>query len=393
MSMILGCVMSLVCIVLPPKSGRLLWGNLEPGEYRVGLRVITLLDTSRRGDRREGKPVDLVLWYPGETTGEGEAMTFGGYLRLSYGERSFSEAELGEQLVSEISSDPQTVDRQTVDGILASGMLAVQDLAPREGEYPLLLWSARRGTVAAQSVLSEFLASHGYVVAFTRPHLSAPPPPYEITSMQIKGKVLEDNIRDMEVAVSFLRSVHPVGLTSATAVMSWSYAGESAVIYQMRNPEVRLVMSFSSNVLDGWVYQSKDELSKLESRRLDVPYVLMSEEIGANGRSRPVPSMLDRLPVRSYFIRFDALAHGNFNVLEGMIPATAGISSVVRWSKGGLMGQLGYETVARYALHFLDSYLKPGDGDVDPLKEWDWSTGLPENFVRISAHGGANGER
>jgi len=377
--------LTLACVLLFSATaisgdGRLIWGNLEPGKYAVGLCVTTFANTT-------GRPLDILLWYPAAKTRDEGEVTFAGYLTMSEGKVDLSRMQLRTQLASEVSSDPAKVDRKALDRILDSRMLAITEAVPLKGRFPLLVWSAHHRTVAAQSVLSEFLASNGYVVVFVRPHDAAPLPPYQIASREIRRKVLEQNVQDMEAGVRHLQAVHVIDASTSMGVLSWSYAGESATLFQTRNPQVRLVVGLSSNVLDGWVYQ-KDGLQPTDRAKLDVPYVVMREEIGANGKPRPMPSILDQMPVRSYFVRFNQLAHGNFNVLEGMIPARTGIAPVVRWSKSGAVAQLGYETIARFTLHFLNSFLKQGDVTSDPLKSWNWNNGLPEHFVFISRHGG-----
>ena len=378
-------ILTLACILLLPAAAlsggvRFIWGDLQPGNHAVGLNVSTFADTT-------GRLLDIVRWYPAAAAKSRWGMTFAGYLALSEGQADISRAHLRNQLASEISSDPATVDRQTLDRILDSRMVAIKEAAPLKGHFPLLVWSAHHRTVAAQSVLSEFLASHGYVVVFIRPHEGPLLPPYQIASREGRTKVLEQNVRDMEAGVRHLQAIHVITASTSIGVLSWSYAGESAALFQMRNPEVRLVVGLSSNVLDGWVYQ-EGGLQAADRSKLNVPYVVMREEIGANGKPRPMPPVLDHMPVSSYFVRFNQLAHGNFNVLEGMIPARAGISSVVRWSTSGPAGQLGYETIARTTLHFVDSFVKQNVVGSDPLENWDWNSGLPEHFVQISRHGG-----
>lgn len=74
------------------------WGGLDPGPYRVGVRVISTWDHSRtwwspvdwRGVERPAaaRPMQIILWYPvGQgNTGAGRVMPFGEYLDLWAGE-------------------------------------------------------------------------------------------------------------------------------------------------------------------------------------------------------------------------------------------------------------------------------------------------------------------
>jgi hypothetical protein len=316
-------------------------------------------------------------------------MSFADYLKLAMElspDKASDVQALRQSLSVAISSEPEGIDNSVLDQISASPMLAVRDAAPLKKAHPLVLWSARHGTVLAQSVLGEYLASHGYVVAFARYQGPAMPLPYEAKSPEAKLTTLKEHVSDLEFALKTLKKLQNVDSTKKVALLSWSYAGESATLVQMQNPDVGLVISLSSNVLNGWVYQSTDELSKLDTARLRVPYVIMTERVSTNGTVRTAPAILKNLDSGSYFISFTELAHGNFNTTEGMIPSVMGISKVPRWSKSGPAAQLGYETVARYTLRFLNAYLKSSSKNPRPLRDWDWDKGLPAGFVTITQH-------
>lgn len=379
-----------------PRRAPRFWGELRPGRYDVGLRITTFLDNSRNDPTQSvsGRPINITIWYPASPSKRAERMSFADYLKLSNAltETPFDKASdvqsLRQSLSIAVSSEPEGIDSSVLDQILASKMLAVRDAAPLRRAYPLILWSARHGTIAAQSVLCEYLASHGYVVVFARYQGLAMPLPYEAKTPEVKLNTLKEHVRDLEFALRTLKTLSIVDPTKKSAVISWSYAGESATLLQMQNPDVGLVISLSSNVLNGWVYQSTDELSKLDAARLNVPYIIMTERVGTNGTVRTPPAILNTLHSSSYFISFTELAHGNFNATEGMIPSLMGISKVPRWSKSGLVAQLGYETVSRYTLHFLDAYLKSSSKNPHSLRNWDWGKGLPTSFVAITQHGG-----
>jgi hypothetical protein len=371
------------------------WGKLKPGRYDVGLRVETFLDKGRGDATRGGRPVQITTWYPAAPSKRSVPMSFADYLKLTVEvppEKTSALQSLRQSLSVAISSEPEGIDDSVLDQILTSKMLAVRDAAPLMNAYPLVLWSARHGTVAAQSVLCEYLASHGYVVAFARYGGPDMPLPYEVNSPEVKLATLKEHVSDLEFALRTLKTLQNVDPTRKVALMSWSYAGESATLVQMQNPDVGLVISLSSNVLNGWVYQGADELSKLDAARLRVPYVIMTERVGTNGTVRTVPAILNNLDSSSYFISFTELAHGNFNATEGMIPSLMGISKVPRWSKSGPAAQLGYETVARYTLRFLNTYLKSSSKKLRPLSGRGWDKGLPAGFVTITRRG-ANTEK
>lgn len=361
-----------------PREELILWGDLKPGRYSVGLHVITSFDKTRSDPQdRRGRPVEITLWYPAFERYASSRLTFADYFKMANKEKATRQ-----ELAKSISADAEAVDQARLDRILNAQMLACRDLRSARGRYPLVLWSARHATMASQSVMCEYLASHGYVVAFARYKGSPLPLPYEAKSYQEKSATLDAQVCDMEVALAELQRLSYVR-SDLVSVISWSYAGESATQFQMRNKAVRLVIGLSTNLLSGWVYR-RERLSNLDSSQLRVPYILMSESVGTGGEPKTAPPILKDMPAESFYVTFSKLAHGSFNALEGMIPAVMHITKVQPWSKAGSESKIGYETVCRYTLRFLDSYLKTKS---DPLKDWNWHEGLPEGFVAIDRYG------
>ena len=81
----------------------------------------------------------------------------------------------------------------------------------------------------------------------------------------------------------------------------------------------------------------------------------MTEEFSQLPTAVPKPTIFDQLHPDSRYVSFTALAHGNFNGLEGMIPGVLGTEKVQSWSKGGEIARIGYETICKLALSFLDA--------------------------------------
>jgi hypothetical protein len=377
----------------PPRA-RQLWGALTPGRFAVGLQVETVADRSRRRNDQAGeppgRPIQIFTWYPASPPALARRLSFADYLSLADDPSAPASGRESQRrnLSLFINSEPDGVAADALDRILASRMFAVRNAAPAGGAYPLVLWSARHATPVAQSVLCEYLASHGYVVAFARYTGATLPLPYETKDGATRLATLNAHVRDLEFALAALSRKSNVE-RRRVAALSWSYAGESATRLQMRNANVRLVVSLSSNVLSGWVYQSAEALAELDVSQLTATYVLLAERIATNGAIRTAPPILDTLPAAAYFITFPELAHGNFNALEGSIPSLMGIAKVQRWSKPGPVAQLGYETVSRLTRLFLDAYLKQQPVALTGLAGWAGKQGLPEEFLTIARHGQA----
>jgi hypothetical protein len=285
-------------------------------------------------------------------------MPFSAYVDLSEG--SMISARRGKPnewrrraLADWISRDPASVPDTTLDRLLATRMAAVSDAPRVPMRFPALLWSTRHATPAAQSVLSEYLASHGYVVAWMRyAGEDSLPPPFDNVSAARKVATLEAHVADMEWALSQLAS-HPSVDSGRLGVMAWSYSGEPATVLAQRTPRVRLLVSLSSNVFTP-TYRTIDVTASLDSLPLRADVALLEETGAVRATPKQAPPFLDRLPGKAYRVTFPKLAHGNFNVLEGMIPALVGISAVQPWSVAGADAQDGYESICRTVLELLD---------------------------------------
>lgn len=111
-------------------------------------------------------------------------------------------------------------------------MDAVRDAMP-VGRFPVVIWTPRYGTTAAQAVLSEYLASHGFMVAFARPAAPAPMP-FELADAGAKRAELAARVGDMRAALEHLRTL-PNADATAVGVLAWSYTGEMATAFRSAN--------------------------------------------------------------------------------------------------------------------------------------------------------------
>jgi len=158
-------------------------GDLEPGPYAVGYRVDNKLDYSRTyrltrdGERnlsrQQGvRPMPISIWYPAEAAGDPEFMQFREYVYVDYAKESqqavSTDAEIRDAekkfFDTEIWTGTPNVERMRA--VLDTPTTAIKNAPAVAGKFPLILYSPRehRGSLM-NTVLLEYLASHGYVVA------------------------------------------------------------------------------------------------------------------------------------------------------------------------------------------------------------------------------------
>lgn len=329
------------------------WGELEPGPHSVGFRV------------ESAAGLTLAVWYPANALATHERMKFATYLREADDlrgmlpgfarDRELLRRSLGIVMTGEAGGAPVDV----LDVVLDSPMAAVREAAEKSGRFPLVLWSPRYGTTAAQSVLSEYLASHGYLVVSARRSGEQARLPFELKTPEEKRAELERMTNSMQQAYRHFRGAKNVQ-RDTVSVLAFSYAGEAATAFQQRTPDVKIVIGLSTNLVSDWVYRDD---AQVDAAKLNVRYALLREARA----DRPPPTALAKMPGESWLIEFRDLAHGSFNALEGMLPSILGLKKVQPFSKASPEGKAGYEVICRTVLRFLDDTLYAAPTLASPL--------------------------
>ncbi|WP_309706913.1 hypothetical protein [Armatimonas sp.] len=175
-----------------------LWQGLTPGAYSCGFKSLWKLDYGRTYQRRaendsvpespakSPRPILINLWYPtnhnNTNTPRNDTntpMAYGDYLNIATDDpliASFSQ-ELQKYASQQRAhytlpmwppkeiADWTPEEKQAFEQLLQVPTGAYRDAAAAEGQFPLILFHAGYGSpFEANSVMCEFLVSHGYVV-------------------------------------------------------------------------------------------------------------------------------------------------------------------------------------------------------------------------------------
>ena len=210
-----------------------LHGALVQGPHAVGFRTLAIHDASR------SRPLTVLVWYPARPDAAGQGMTYAesmlAHLALApEADRTAREAQ-GRQFFAQFGQ----VDDQAWARLKDTQLHARRDAAAADGRFPLLIGQLRP---LSTTVTSEYLASHGFVIAMT---FGAGPGSQRLSA----GAGLEVGFRDMEFAIPELRKLPMVDQRRLGAV-GFSGAGFSQILLAMRHPDVQAVCDLESAIFD-----------------------------------------------------------------------------------------------------------------------------------------------
>src|SRR5579871_3534443 len=228
-------------------SGRYpLWGDLVPGRYPVGYKVLYRFDTSRTYaiTRRYGKtfspdmngrPMRISVWYPAAKAA-GQGMRFGDYFLGGAPPKGFEDVEALLQ-----SRDGGTLQRwltQRYSSLIATPINASLNAPAATGRFPVVFTTGGQSApLYTHVILAEYLASHGYVVVA----VFTPGPNSDQPDLNLSPSDIAVTVRDYEFAYSVARTL-PNADAARLAMIGHSIGGSASVLFAMQNANISAVV-------------------------------------------------------------------------------------------------------------------------------------------------------
>jgi dienelactone hydrolase len=337
----------------PPPSGSDL---LDYGPHAVGFRIIPKRDASREyflpgsTDDLHGsygpRSVQVVVWYPVSRAAAKGSMTFRDYVLAGAEEEVFGPPSQArrDRALEDFRRDTlaQGADPRDLDRLLDSKVRASRDAPPEPGTFPLVLYA--HNFTYEKSVLCEYLASHGFVVASV-PFLGT----YE-RDPDVGVTLVETEIRDLEVALDVLSGDSGSG-NRRVGIVGMSFGALSALGLEMRHPRVAAVVS-----LDGGIGSATDPYMlkqspfySLERARAPLLHLYGTDVAGTD-----VTFVRGLKYSERWLVGFPGLRHGDFagyGILTAAVPRIRG--------EAPANVPAATSRAFRYVSEFLRQYLVP----------------------------------
>ena len=265
------------------------WRSLTAGRYDVGFRFVPHSDASRR----VGPPVDFegrpavgslalptpfAVWYPARSTPNATHMQYGTFAALGVKRTDMTpvtavqrRAAIERMRAFAGFAFGREISEEAMRAVDTTSTAAISNATPADGRFPVVL-AATDGSIAAATVLFEYLASHGIVV-FAMPSAMS----YATLQVGKPNAVVEARVRDLELLLDESRHFTFVD-TTRIAVLGVNFDGMAALSFQMKNMAARAVVS-----LDGWEGKQNGAATiasglHYDPRRMRVPYLVVLQD-------------------------------------------------------------------------------------------------------------------
>ena len=261
------------------QSARAWWREVVPGGPRnIGFALHTLTDLTRKDTAYHPRLIQVAIWYPSLAPGR-HPVTYADYLRIAAAETTVVDtAALGQKAVDDYRAFlvSRGVSGDAADAWLHAPMQAYRDAPHHSTLSPLVLIAQGNGQSAAdQAVLAEYLASWGYVVVTSPSQARITGKPTDESEV---GIAVRDQFDDINLVDIYGRRRHDVR-DGKIALLGHSFGARSVLLFAMREPTVRAVVSLDGGIGTATARQQFEGLQEFIPRTRMAPVLHLYEEL------------------------------------------------------------------------------------------------------------------
>jgi hypothetical protein len=253
----------------------------------------------------------IHYWYPRQNNSESNYMTFKDYIDLiaireNFGKNQKEIDEMTEGFITAylaFSKQQFGIDTSiTTEDVLNSPVKAIYDGKPIFGKFPLIIYAPSNSKSAVQNhIMCEYLASNGnYVV-------SVGSAGHETLKRFDQKKATLAQVRDIEFIVKYVRDSLKINF-STIGLLGYSTGSMATIIYQMRTPEVKAVVSLDGSHEYAF-YKILNSIEEFDFDKANTPYLMIANKF----KEYSVFPFYCTIPVKDkYLYKMTAIDHNGF---------------------------------------------------------------------------------
>lgn len=354
--------------------------HLNFGPFEVGFSIDHVYDLSRSyfpkydyygspTNKPNGRPMQIAMWYPTNDTEKLKMMTYGDYIRLSASEIDFGKNNKSDQdaLLESFSQQLGGSINTKVEALLNENIEVYLNAERAIGKFPIVLYAPPLNTSTYDnSLLCEYLASHGYLVL----SIAAKGEYSGIQENSIRSLITQSD--DLGFLLGYARSKNS---HLSVATIGFSRGGLSNLLFSNKNKDIDATVSLDGSVFsEGWLNEVSD--SEYYSPQDHTSDLLMITKNLQAERRNPATFFNQVKSADKTLIRYDHESHAYFSSFRLLIDAisnsdsnTADIDAFFRFNA----------EVITYVGEFLDYSLKKKG-----LFSEHTEKSIPHSFTRIA---------
>ncbi|SET89836.1 Dienelactone hydrolase [Hymenobacter actinosclerus] len=359
------------------------FADLQPGPYRVGLRVVQQYDYARSykgqtdlvtgqpylGER--ARPVQTLVWYPAAKAGT--PLRYADYLRTEATDEVFArtEAQVAAFVAGQRQSAVANLGARQAQAMLDQRMWAAADAPAAAGKFPVVIYAAGGGGVAHEAVdLCEYLASHGYVVLASR-SLGT-----RTGLMNFDQEGLDTQARDIEFLLAYAHTL-PQADMAHIAAAGWSWGGLANALAASQDARIDALVSFDGT-------QHQDDTRSAVRTRLTLPWLYIQRrpesvrELSVRGMATSSILLNEAKYADRYHVVMNPMEHVDFSTQALRLAPPAHFTEYSRAEV-----EAAYRWTCRYTLEFLNATLKASAAGRQFLDRTPAQNGVPAHMARL----------
>ena len=357
--------------------------NLKNGEYNVGFRHYTMIDSTRIyriendfNNQLIHRPIPISIWYPTiNKNSSSNQLTVLDYLEI------LKEEEESKNLPNELLLDwfPGLGDTPQNRAHLSEKVNALSNANFLEGKFPVIIYAPGYQKSSIENfALFEYLASNGFVV------ISSPSRGTDTRLMEgATTKDMETQSRDVEFLLKEIYKYEYIDF-DRIALMGFSFGGLSNALTAMKNKNISAIVSLDGAERYNYPVLEKSPYFNLD--RLNIPYIHFAQ--------KDIPEEVltsDKIPVElNYkFQLYDSLKYSNvysykFHDLTHSHFGSIGVLFTYRdkrQDKSDAQIMASYKLLSQYTLQFLNATLKNEEHSKEFIENSPAKNSISEKMV------------